>query len=81
MKILEKVELKTDILAGMDGKVTEQSALNKLPGLDPASYKGKHVVIKGCAPTWAVLMLQHRLEGAAEKLSFGLFDGKEIDIF
>ncbi|HET9870305.1 MAG TPA: hypothetical protein VFR02_07415 [bacterium] len=78
---MEKIELNTDLLADMSGKVTEQSIKSKLPQLDAGAYRGKHVVVKGCAPTWAVMMLQHRLEGVAAGLSFKLFDGKEIGVW
>jgi len=81
MPTLEKAILNTDILADMSGKVTERSALEKLPRFNAEEYRGKHVVIKGCASTWAVMALQHKLEGVAAKLSFALYDGKEFDIF
>lgn len=81
MTTLEKAVLNTDILADMSGKVTERSVMEKLPQFDPEPYRGKHVVIKGCASTWAVMALQHKLEGVASKLSFTLYDGKEFAIW
>jgi hypothetical protein len=78
---MEKIELNTDALADMSGKVSENSLKSKLPQLDMESYRGKHVVVKGCAPTWAVMVLQHKLEGVAAGLSFKLFDGKEIPVW
>ncbi|HVM33504.1 MAG TPA: hypothetical protein VMU88_10245 [bacterium] len=78
---MEKIELNTDTLADMSGKVTEQSIQMKLPQLNTETYRDKHVVVKGCAPTWAVMMLQHKLEGVAARLSFKLFDGKEIGVW
>ena len=81
MEIMEKMELNTDVLADRSGKVTEHSVKSKMPGFNAEPYRGKHVVLKGCAPAWAVLMLQHQLEGVATKVSFALFDGKEYEIF
>jgi len=81
MATIEKMVLNTDILADMSGKVTERSALEKLPRFNAEEYRGKHVVIRGCASTWAVMTLQHKLEGVAAKLSFALYDGKEFDIW
>jgi hypothetical protein len=81
METVEKVFLNTDILADMSGKVTERSAQEKLPRFNPEEYRGKHVVLKGCASTWAVMQLQHQLEGVAAKLSFALYDGKEYQIW
>lgn len=78
---MEKIELNTDALADMSGKVTEQSLKMKLPQINAEAYRGKHVVVKGCAPTWAVMQLQHKLEGVAASLSFKLFDGKEIPVW
>ncbi len=81
METLEKVALNTDVLAGMDGKVNESSVKMKLPQFNLEEYRGKHVVVKGCAPTWAVMLLQHQLEGVAARLSFVLYDGREYPIF
>lgn len=81
VETLDKIMLNTDVLAGMDGKVTEASVKMKLPQFQPENYRGKHVVVKGCAPTWAVMLLQHRLEGVADHLSFVLYDGKEFLVY
>ncbi len=81
METLEKIVINTDVLAGMDGKVTEFSVKSKLPQFDLQPYRGKHVVLKGCAPTWAAMTLQHQLGGVAAHLSFVLYDGKEILIY
>ena len=81
METMDKVVLNTDVLADMSGKVTERSTMEKLPLFNPEQYRGKHVVIKGCASTWAVMALQHKLEGVAAKLSFVLYDGKEYPIW
>ncbi len=81
METLEKIVLNTDVLAGMDGKVTEASVKTKFPQFQPEEYRGKHVVVKGCAPTWAVMLLQRRLEGVAAHLSFVLYDGKEFPVY
>ncbi len=81
METMEKVVLNTDILAGMDGKVNEASVQLKYPQFNPEDYRGKHVVVKGCAPTWTVMLLQHKLQGVAVKLSFVLYDGKEYPIY
>jgi hypothetical protein len=81
METTEKVVLNTDVLADGMGKVTEKSVAMAFPKFKPEDYKGKHVVLKGCAGTWAVMMLQHKLEGVAAHLSFALYDGKEYQIF
>lgn len=78
---MEKILLNTDVLAGMDGKVTDASLRMKLPQFQPEKYRGKHVMVKGCAPTWAAMIIQHQLEGVAAKLSFVLHDGKEYPIY
>ena len=81
MTTLEKVILNNDVLADCTGKVNDKSVAESLPRFKAEDYRGKHVVMKGCAPTWAVMMIQHRLEGVAAKLSFALYDGKEYDVW
>lgn len=81
MATIEKVILNTDFLNDMSGKVNDRSVADKLPKLNLGEYQGKHVVVKGCAPTWAVMMLQHKLEGVALNLSFALYDGKEYQVW
>ena len=58
------------------GKVELGSFKVKLDGLDLSGYHGKHVQIKGCAPTWAHLLVAGRLFGKVGKLEFLLDDGK-----
>lgn len=81
MDTVEKVELSTDFLTDCTGKVTEASVKEAWSRFQSEAYRGKHVVVKGCAPTWAVMQLQHRLEGVAAGLSFALFDGREFPIW
>jgi hypothetical protein len=65
----------------MDGKVTDASVRMKLPQFQPEKYRGKHVVVKDCAPTWAAMIIQRQMEWVAAKLSFVLHDGKEYSIY
>lgn len=56
----------------------------KLSKHDFSPYKGKHVQIKGCAPTWAHLLVAGKLFSIASGLDFILDDGKEgkvIEVF
>ncbi len=66
------------------GKIDVAGFKTKLEAFDLAKYAGKHVQIKGCAPTWAHLMVASRLHGKAEALDFLIDDGKggiTVEIF
>jgi len=66
------------------GKIDVAGFKTKLEAFDLAKYAGKHVQIKGCAPTWAHLMVASRLQGKAQALDFLIDDGKggiTVEIF
>ena len=76
----EQLDL-NDIAAG---KIDVAGFRTKLEGFDLAGYAGKHVQIKGCAPTWAHLMVASRLLGKVTALDFLIDDGKggiTVEIF
>jgi len=56
------------------GKVEVKTFAAKLESVDWESYRGQDVQIKGCAPTWAHLLVAGRLFGKASKISFLLDD-------
>ena len=67
-----------------EGGVQLSTFPEKVAQIDPIPYKDKHVQIKGCAPTWAHLMVAGRLFPHAKALDFLLDDGKggkAIEIF
>lgn len=49
----------------------------KVKALDVEPYRDREVRIKGCAPTWAHLMVAGRLFPVVRKLEFLLDDGKD----
>ena len=66
------------------GKISVDGFRQKLEAFDLTKYDGKHVQIKGCAPTWAHLMVATRLQGKAQALDFLIDDGKggiTVEIF
>ena len=56
------------------GKVEFKSFAQKLESVDWDSYRGQEVQIKGCAPTWAHLLVAGRLFGRAAKVEFLMDD-------
>lgn len=62
-----------DLVSG--GMVQEEAFNQKLSSIPWQNYKGKEVLIRGCAsfpvPTWAYMMLAARLAGVARKISYG----------
>ena len=58
------------------GKIDVAGFRTKLDAFDLAPYAGKHVVLKGCAPTWAHLLVASRLVGKVAALDFLIDDGK-----
>ena len=58
------------------GKLDRESFSEKLGHIDWGQYDGQDVAIKGCAPTWAHLMVAGRLFGRVAKLNFLMDDGK-----
>jgi hypothetical protein len=59
------------------GKVELGTFKMKLEKLDLSSYEGKEVQVRGCAPTWAHLLVAGRLFGKVKRLEFLMDDGKE----
>lgn len=67
-----------------EGGVQLGTFKEKLATFDVSPYKGQHVQIKGCAPTWAHLMVAGKLFPVVSALDFLLDDGKggkTIEIF
>ncbi len=66
------------------GKVELASFKAKVESMDFSSYRNKHVQLKGCAPTWAHLLVAGKLFPLVSALDFILDDGKDgkvIDFF
>lgn len=66
------------------GKLDRESFSQKLSAIDWKQYDGAEVAIKGCAPTWAHLLVAGRLFPRVKKLSFLMDDGKggvPIEVF
>jgi hypothetical protein len=59
------------------GKVELASFKEKLSQLDLSPYKGKHVQLTGCAPTWAHLLVAGKLFPLVATLDFVIDDGKD----
>lgn len=60
----------------VSGKVELRSFSSKLQTIDFSQYRGKHVQLAGCAPTWAHLLVAARLIPIVSQLDFFLDDGK-----
>jgi hypothetical protein len=60
-----------------EGKVELSSFRQKVDALDLTPYRGKHVQLTGCAPTWAHLLVAGKLFGVVDGLDFLIDDGKE----
>jgi len=58
------------------GKLDREGFSAKLSQIDWGKYDGADVAIRGCAPTWAHLMVAGRLFGKVKSLSFLMDDGK-----
>ena len=65
---------KIDLMDLAGGKVEFKSFSQKLESVDWDSYKGQDVQLKGCAPTWAHLLVAGRLFGKASKVEFLMDD-------
>lgn len=73
-RVMETVTLDLNDIAS--GKVELASFNEKLAALDLSSYKGKHVQLTGCAPTWAHLLVAGKLFPIVSQLDFLIDDGK-----
>jgi len=71
---MEKATIDLNDITG--GGVQLDTFKDALEKVDFSKYTGKHVQIKGCAPTWAHLMVAGKLFGLAAGLDFLLDDGK-----
>ncbi len=71
----EKIALDLNDIAS--GKVELASFQEKLNNFDLAPFKGKHVQLQGCAPTWAHLLVAGKLVPLVTGLDFVIDDGKE----
>lgn len=63
------------------GKITEDGFREKLEKIDLDSYKGKIVQLKGCAPTWAYLLMAWKLFGKVSGLEFLDYNGQSVPIY
>jgi hypothetical protein len=68
------VKLDPSDLAG--GRVEFATFPSKVASLDPETYRGKHVQLEGCSPTWAHLLVAGRLFPTAAAVDFVIDDGK-----
>jgi len=71
----DKVTLDLNDIAS--GRIELSNFESKLSSLDLSPYKGKHVQMTGCAPTWAHLLVAGRLFPVVSALDFIIDDGKE----
>ena len=58
------------------GGVKLDAFTKTVEALETAPYRDKHVTIKGCAPSWAHLMVAGKLFPIVAGLDFLLDDGK-----
>lgn len=63
-----------DLNTLMTGPVRLEAFRERLTSFDVTPYIGKHVQLKGCAPTWAHLMMAGKLFGTAQAVDFLLDD-------
>lgn len=72
---MEKVILDLNDIAS--GKVELGTFKAKLDKMDMTALQGKEVQVKGCAPTWAHLLVAGKLFGKVKRLEFLMDNGKE----
>lgn len=65
----------------MEGLSTPEELGKKLAKEDLSKFKDKIVQLRGCAPTWAYMILSHRFEGIAKGVEFRLADGKSVRVW
>lgn len=58
------------------GKVELISFKTKLDKMDFTAFQNQEVQVKGCAPTWAHLLVAGKLFGKVKSLEFLMDDGK-----
>jgi hypothetical protein len=71
---MDKVILDLNDIAS--GKVELGTFKAKLDEMDLTPLEGKEVQVKGCAPTWAHLLVAGKLFGKVKRLEFLMDDGK-----
>ena len=73
---MERMEKVIDLNDLFPGKVSVQGALTGLQTWDKSVYSGQDVLLRGCAPTWAHLMVAGQLVGIVKSIGFLIDDGK-----
>lgn len=58
------------------GKADPATFPAKVAAFDFAPFRGAHVQLKGCAPSWAHLLVAARLQPLVAQLDFLVDDGK-----
>ncbi len=72
--MVDIVKLDPSDVAG--GRVEFASFPDKLAAFNVETYRGKHVQLEGCSPTWAHLLIAGKLFPIAEGIDFIVDDGK-----
>lgn len=65
-----------DLNQRFPGKPDPRTFAQQVAQMDVASYTGRHVQLRGCAPTWAHLMVAAKLREVAAAIEFRIDDGK-----
>jgi len=73
--LMDIVKLDPSDIAG--GRVEFRTFPDKLAAFDVEAYRGKHVQLEGCSPTWAHLLLAGKLFPVVSALDFVVDDGKD----
>lgn len=66
-----------DLNTTFPGKPDPATFAGVVAGCDFVSYAGQRVRLRGCAPTWAHLIVAARLIAAGAAVDFLIDDGKE----
>ena len=75
MSVTEKITLNLNDLA--KGRVELNSFKQTVESFDFSPYKDKYVQLKGCAPTWAHLLVAGKLFPITTGIDFVIDDGAE----
>lgn len=70
----DPVKLDPSDVAG--GRVEFASFPAKVDAMEVETYRGKHVQLEGCSPTWAHLLVAGKLMPVVSALDFVIDDGK-----
>lgn len=60
----------------LSGKPDLANFTQAIANYDWSQYRGQHVQLKGCCPTWAHLLAAGRLVTVAQQIDFIIDDGK-----